>query len=73
MITNATRINTKLLEKLTNNGLEELQVSIDTVDEKINAITRQNTDINAIKNLLLLSVSNAPYGSYNLSRPLSMH
>ena len=53
MITNATRINTKLLEKLTNNGLEELQVSIDTVDEKINAITRQNTDINAIKKALL--------------------
>ena len=52
MITNATRINTTLLKKLTDSGLDELQVSIDTVDEKINNITRQNTDIQVIKKAL---------------------
>ena len=38
MITNATRINTTLLKKLCDSGLDELQVSIDTVDAQINNI-----------------------------------
>ena len=53
MITNATRINTTLLKQLTDGGLDELQVSIDTINEQINSITRQNTDILRIKEALL--------------------
>ena len=60
MITNATRINTTLLKKLCDSGLDELQVSIDTVDAQINNITRQNTDIESIKHALQEAASFFP-------------
>ena len=52
MITNGSILHHVNLQYLIDMGLSELQISIDTTDERINDMTRKNTNLNVIKDNL---------------------